>query len=169
MKKTVLFLLVFISFVAFSFAQKGGTMKFKKLDKFKLDKEQLKAMTKANLSIYKIKKGYAFPGNGQLFYAAKTGKGGQFIIVLSSSKKNPEYLELRLNELPFEMRMYGDIIEYCSCGSNISISDGDSCQQYAVSGGSASVQCGGGCTGENLGLGCSYTLIDTRTGKTPID
>lgn len=168
MKKTILFLVVCLSIGALSFGEKPETLKFKKLAKFKLDKTQLKVMTKANLPIYQIKDGYAYPGKGSVFYATKTAKGGRFIIVLNEkSKIKGDYLELNLDALPFEVTEVGDIMEYCSCGSNISATDGDHCQQYQLS--DNSLQCGGGCEGDNQGRSCSYTRFDTRTGKAPID
>ena len=89
------------------------------------------------------------------------------MVLNANSKTTPDHLELKVRELPFEVTVVGVIMEYCSCGSNIMPSEGDNCQQYAVS--AYSVQCGGGCTGENQGSSCSYTLFDTRTGKAPID
>jgi len=105
-------------------------------------------------------------GKVKFFYAAKTSKGGQFIIVLNSKAKF-ENIELIISELPFEITEVGVVMEYCSCGSNTMPTDGDNCQQYALS--AYSIQCGGGCTGDNQGSTCSYTRFDTRTGKTPID
>jgi len=67
MKKNILLLLVCISIGTLSFVTNSKTMKFKKLEKFKLDEVQLKVMTKANLSIYRIKNGYAYPRKGQVF------------------------------------------------------------------------------------------------------
>lgn len=163
MKKVVLLLLVFAGIAAMSFAEDVKTVKFKKLDKFKLSEKQSKAMKKTNLNIYQIKGGYAYPGKGTTFYAATTSKGGKLILVLDSNPKiTTDFIEVSMNELPFEVTGIGVLMEYCSCGSNLIATEGDACHQFQVN--ANTIGCGGGCTGENLGKSCSFTVFDTETG-----
>jgi hypothetical protein len=159
MKKTFFLLLLFL-IPSISFAQKKSSMEeMRRTGLISLSPEVVKKIPKAKLpKTIKLTANGLIPQKGYTFY----GKTPYFFVfsleefrALDEDDVGKISVHFRyLGTIPIGDPPQGIGLIYCSCGSNVSETEGDDCDALPSEG---DLKCLGECRGENAGQKCGFT------------
>nr|WP_299072304.1 hypothetical protein [uncultured Allomuricauda sp.] len=159
MKKIILLIVIVIGTTAMAQSKSGNLITLKRTKSIKLSKKGLKVAKEKLTHYLQVKEDNVYPAKGFVLYTAKTKKGNLLVAPITIGNGSKEFIKMPMPEWDL-VASTSEYLVVCSCGSNISAQDGDSCEYNPNE-----VECSGGCTGDQSGKTCGLTTMSMTSGK----